>query len=40
MILEKYFSKNIKVKLLDYGFLWVKIYDAAGFHDVTWWLFG
>ena len=35
----KIFLENYKVKLLDYGFLWGKIYDTAGFDDVTWWLF-
>ena len=35
----KIFLENFKVKLLDYGFLWGKIYDTAGFDDVTWWLF-
>jgi len=27
------------VKVVDYGFWWGKIYDEAGFADVTWWLF-
>jgi pseudaminic acid biosynthesis-associated methylase len=31
--------ENFPVKLLDYGFLWGHIYDAAGFDDVTWWMF-
>ena len=31
--------ENFPVKLLDYGFLWGHIYDAAGFDDVTWWVF-
>ena len=35
----KLFIENFDVKLLDYGFLWGHIYDAAGFDDVTWWLF-
>lgn len=30
---------NFSVKLVDYGFLWGKIYDNAGFDDITWWLF-
>jgi pseudaminic acid biosynthesis-associated methylase len=33
------FLENYPVKLIDYGFLWGKIYDAAGFDDITWWLF-
>lgn len=33
------FLENFGVKLLDYGFLWGYIYDAAGFDDITWWLF-
>ena len=35
----KIFIENFKVKLLDCGFLWGKIYDSAGFDDITWWLF-
>lgn len=35
----KLFIENFNVKLLDYGFLWGNIYDAAGFDDITWWLF-
>jgi pseudaminic acid biosynthesis-associated methylase len=35
----KLFIENFDVKLLDYGFLWGHIYDAAGFDDMTWWLF-
>jgi pseudaminic acid biosynthesis-associated methylase len=35
----KLFIQNFDVKLLDYGFLWGHIYDAAGFDDITWWLF-
>jgi hypothetical protein len=35
----KLFIENFGVKLLDYGFLWGHIYDAAGFDDITWWLF-
>ena len=31
--------ENFPVKLLDYGFLWGHIYDAAGFDDITWWMF-
>jgi len=35
----KIFIENFNVELLDYGFLWGKIYDKAGFDDITWWLF-
>lgn len=35
----KLFVENFGVKLVDYGFLWGHIYDAAGFDDITWWLF-
>lgn len=35
----KLFMGNFPVKLLDYGFLWGHLYDAAGFDDITWWLF-
>jgi pseudaminic acid biosynthesis-associated methylase len=35
----KMFIGNFPVKLIDYGFLWGHIYDAAGFDDITWWLF-
>jgi pseudaminic acid biosynthesis-associated methylase len=35
----KLFLENFNIKLLDYGFLWGNIYDAAGFDDITWWLF-
>ena len=35
----KLFMQTFNVKLLDYGFLWGHIYDAAGHDDVTWWLF-
>lgn len=35
----KLFMENFNVKLLDYGFLWGHVYDAAGFDDITWWLF-
>jgi hypothetical protein len=30
---------NFDVTLLDYGFLWGRIFDRAGFDDITWWLF-
>lgn len=33
------FADNFDVRLVDYGFLWGKIFDAAGFDDITWWLF-
>jgi pseudaminic acid biosynthesis-associated methylase len=33
------FADNFDVSLVDYGFLWGRIFDAAGFDDVTWWLF-
>ncbi len=33
------FSDNFNVKLIDYGFLWGKEYDNAGFDDITYWLF-
>lgn len=33
------FADNFKVDLVDYGFLWGRIFDAAGFDDITWWLF-
>ena len=35
----KLFINNFNVKLLDYGFLWGHLYDAAGSDDITWWLF-
>lgn len=35
----KLFVENFPVTLVDYGFLWGHIYDAAGFDDLTWWLF-
>ena len=33
------FIENFKVKLIDYGFLWGKEYDSAGFDDTTYWIF-
>jgi pseudaminic acid biosynthesis-associated methylase len=33
------FLDSYDVKVVDYGFWWGKIYDEAGFADVTWWLF-
>ena len=35
----KLFMDNFDVKLVDYGFLWGHEFDAAGFDDVTYWLF-
>ncbi len=35
----KLFINSFDVKLVDYGFLWGHLYDAAGFDDITWWLF-
>jgi len=32
-------ADNFEVSLVDYGFLWGRIYDPAGFDDITWWLF-
>lgn len=33
--LGKLFIENFKVALVDYGFLWGRLYDAAGFDDLT-----
>ena len=33
------FLDNFNADIVDYGFLWGRIYDEAGFDDVTWWLF-
>ena len=33
------FADNFDVTLVDYGFLWGRIFDAAGFDDITFWLF-
>jgi len=33
------FADSFDVRLVDYGFLWGRIFDAAGFDDITWWLF-
>jgi hypothetical protein len=33
------FIDTFRVRLVDYGFLWGYVYDAAGFDDITWWLF-
>lgn len=35
----KLFIESFPVRLVDYGFLWGHLYDAAGFDDITWWLF-
>lgn len=35
----KLFIESFPAELVDYGFLWGKIYDDAGFDDITWWLF-
>lgn len=35
----KTFKDNFDVQLVDYGFLWGEEYDAAGFDDITFWLF-
>jgi len=35
----KLFWESFDVELIDYGFAWGKIYDSAGFDDITWWLF-
>ena len=33
------FADNFDVSVVDYGFLWGRIFDAAGFDDITYWLF-
>ena len=33
------FMDNFDVTVLDYGFLWGRFFDAAGFDDITYWLF-
>ena len=35
----KLFAENFDVTVRDVGFLWGHQYDAAGFDDITWWLF-
>ena len=35
----KLFVENFECKVLDYGFLWGHEFDAAGFDDITYWLF-
>ncbi len=32
-------ADNFAVDVVDYGFLWDRQYAAAGFDDITWWLF-
>lgn len=32
----KLFIENFAVSLVDYGFPWGHVYDAAGFDDITW----
>ena len=36
----KLFIEHFKVASIDYGFLWGHLYDAVGFDDITWRLFG
>lgn len=33
------FADHFDVEVRDYGFLWDREYAAAGFDDITWWLF-
>jgi len=35
----KLFIQNFQSRLVDYGFLWGHEFDAAGFDDITYWLF-
>lgn len=35
----KTFLEHFHAEVVDYGFLWGHVYDAAGFDDITWWLF-
>ena len=35
----KFVIENFDVKVIDYGFLWGYEFDAAGFDDVTYWVF-
>ncbi len=35
----KYFLDNFDGECIDYGFLWSKYFESAGFDDITWWLF-
>jgi len=34
-----YLLDHFPMRLVDYGFLWGRLYDTAGFDDITWWLF-
>lgn len=34
-----FYMDNFPAKVVDYGFLWGREFDAAGFDDITWWLF-
>ncbi len=34
-----YFMENFNAKIIDYGFLWGRLYDNGGFDDMTYWLF-
>jgi pseudaminic acid biosynthesis-associated methylase len=35
----RFYLENFPARVVDYGFLWGHEYDAAGFDDITWWLF-
>ena len=35
----RFYLQNFSARVVDYGFLWGHEYDAAGFDDITWWLF-
>jgi len=35
----KLFVENFECKVIDYGFLWGREFDLAGFDDITYWLF-
>lgn len=35
----KFMLDNFDLKVIDYGFLWGHEYDAAGFDDITYWVF-
>lgn len=35
----RYFLQHFPARVVDYGFLWGRVYDGAGFDDITWWLF-
>lgn len=34
-----FYLDHVGGKVLDYGFLWGREFDQAGFDDITWWLF-